>query len=262
MAHLHRWALAFLGSGLGGSSVNAAQSAPRQPVRLTDRLASLQGPSEPCARARCRADCTDDGGLARRGRRPGLRVAYRDSSRRWMVQAVAPAFVLGAVAAFVSIVHGHDKCRRSIRTRSGPPKVQCSALHRLTPRCRAFQVRHRRLFDGGVWLPGLLERSVLLRNCSRSCARARSRTRYSASDSGRSLPEARDHARCALGNLRRRRLSSRASKSHFNGDDQCTSSASAPSLDQVPLQSWCRGNVGSDHSCAPVKAAEGSAQPS
>ena len=43
MAHLHRWALAFLGSGLGGSSVSAAESAPRQPVRLTDRLASLQG---------------------------------------------------------------------------------------------------------------------------------------------------------------------------------------------------------------------------
>jgi len=55
MAHLHRWALAFLGSGLGGSSVNAAESAPHQPVRLTDRLASLQGPSEPCVRARCRA---------------------------------------------------------------------------------------------------------------------------------------------------------------------------------------------------------------
>ena len=29
MAHLHRWALAFLGSGFGGSSVNAAESAPR-----------------------------------------------------------------------------------------------------------------------------------------------------------------------------------------------------------------------------------------
>ena len=50
MAHLHRWALAFLGSGFGGSSVSAAESAPRQPVRLTDGLASLQGPSE--ARAR------------------------------------------------------------------------------------------------------------------------------------------------------------------------------------------------------------------
>ena len=47
-----RWALAFLGSGLGGSSVNAAESAPRQPVRLTDRLASLQGPSALCASAR------------------------------------------------------------------------------------------------------------------------------------------------------------------------------------------------------------------
>ena len=45
MAHLHRWALAFLGSVLGGSSISAAESAPRQPVRLTDRLASLQGPS-------------------------------------------------------------------------------------------------------------------------------------------------------------------------------------------------------------------------
>jgi hypothetical protein len=32
MAHLHRWALAFLGSGFGGSSVNAAESAPRQPL--------------------------------------------------------------------------------------------------------------------------------------------------------------------------------------------------------------------------------------
>ena len=50
MAHLHRWALAFLGSGLGGSSVSAAESAPHQPVRLTDRLASLQGPSEPASR--------------------------------------------------------------------------------------------------------------------------------------------------------------------------------------------------------------------
>ena len=68
----------------------------------------------------------------------------------------------------------------------------------------------------------------MLRNCSRSRAKARSRTRYSASDSGRSLPVARDHARCALGNLRRRRRNSRASKSHVNGDDKLHSSASAP----------------------------------
>ena len=34
MAHLHRWALAFLGAGFGGSSVNAAESAPRQPASL------------------------------------------------------------------------------------------------------------------------------------------------------------------------------------------------------------------------------------
>ena len=43
MAHLHRWALAFLGSGFGGSSVNAAESAPRQPASLPNRIASLQG---------------------------------------------------------------------------------------------------------------------------------------------------------------------------------------------------------------------------
>ena len=45
MAHLHRWALAFLGSGFGGSSVNAAESAPRQPASLPNGIASLQGPS-------------------------------------------------------------------------------------------------------------------------------------------------------------------------------------------------------------------------
>ena len=43
MAHPHRWALAFLGSGFGGSSVNAAESAPRQPASLQYALASLQG---------------------------------------------------------------------------------------------------------------------------------------------------------------------------------------------------------------------------
>jgi hypothetical protein len=41
-------------------------------------------------------------------------------------------------------------------------------------------------------------------NCSRSRAKARSRTRYSALVSGRCLPEANDHARCAFGNWRRR----------------------------------------------------------
>jgi len=49
MAAPNRAALAFLGSGLGGSSVNAAESTPRQPVSLQYALASLQGPSEPCA---------------------------------------------------------------------------------------------------------------------------------------------------------------------------------------------------------------------
>jgi hypothetical protein len=63
MAHPHRWALAFLGSGFGGSSVNAAESAPRQPMRLTDRLASLQGPS--ARQGALPSDCTADLGLAR-----------------------------------------------------------------------------------------------------------------------------------------------------------------------------------------------------
>ena len=52
MAHPHRWALACLGSGSGSSFVSAAELAPRQPVRLADRLASLQAPSEPRARRR------------------------------------------------------------------------------------------------------------------------------------------------------------------------------------------------------------------
>ena len=43
MAHLHRWALAFLGSGLGGSSVNAAESAPRQPVSCNTRSRRSKG---------------------------------------------------------------------------------------------------------------------------------------------------------------------------------------------------------------------------
>jgi hypothetical protein len=38
--------LAFLGSGFGGSLVYAAESAPRQPASLPNRIASLQGPSE------------------------------------------------------------------------------------------------------------------------------------------------------------------------------------------------------------------------
>ena len=51
MAHLHRWALACLGVWVGRLLQAARpESAPRQPVRLADRLASLQGPSEPCAR--------------------------------------------------------------------------------------------------------------------------------------------------------------------------------------------------------------------
>ena len=55
MAHLHRWALAFLGFWVGGSLVSAAESAPRQLGSLPNGIASLQGPSEACARARCRA---------------------------------------------------------------------------------------------------------------------------------------------------------------------------------------------------------------
>ena len=39
----------FRGLGSAAPSGSAVESAPRQPVRLTDRLASLQGPSEPCA---------------------------------------------------------------------------------------------------------------------------------------------------------------------------------------------------------------------
>jgi len=50
------------------------------------------------------------GGLARGGRRP----KGTGQLSQVMVQAAAPAFVLGAVAAFVSILHGRDKCRRSI----------------------------------------------------------------------------------------------------------------------------------------------------
>ena len=42
----------FRGLGRAAPSGSAAESAPRQPVRLADRLASLQGPSEPCARRR------------------------------------------------------------------------------------------------------------------------------------------------------------------------------------------------------------------
>ena len=108
--------------------------------------------------------------------------------------------------------------------------------------------------DGCVWLPGLLELSamryatVLVRAPRRVVAPdIRHRTLVG------EVPEARDHARCALGNLRRRRRNSRASKSHLNGDNECTARPLFLSLDQVPLQSWCLGNVDSDHSCAPVK---------
>ena len=55
----------FWGSGLGGSSVNAAESAPRQLASLPNGIASLQGPSEPRAiRARSRPDGTADHDLA------------------------------------------------------------------------------------------------------------------------------------------------------------------------------------------------------
>ena len=64
MAHPHRWALAFLGSGFGGSSVSAAESAPRQPASLQYRLASLQGPSEERQGA-LPSDDAADRGLAR-----------------------------------------------------------------------------------------------------------------------------------------------------------------------------------------------------
>ena len=100
-----------------------------------------------------------------------------------------------------------------------------------------------------------------LRNCSRSPTRMRSRTRYSASDSGRSLPEARDHARWALGRRRRRRRSSIASESHPKGDDKCIARPLLLSLGQVPVQSWRRWNVGSDHVARRSKSTDGSAQP-
>ena len=63
MARPFRRALAFLGFWVGGSSISAAESAPRQPASLQNAIASLQGPSEPRQGA-LPADCWADPALA------------------------------------------------------------------------------------------------------------------------------------------------------------------------------------------------------
>jgi hypothetical protein len=76
MAHLHRWALAFLGSGFGGSLVNAAESAPRQPASLPNRIASLQGPS-----AGAQREVPWCGGSWSSAARDDIFPAWRDAAR-------------------------------------------------------------------------------------------------------------------------------------------------------------------------------------
>jgi hypothetical protein len=49
MAHLHRWALAFLGSGFGGSYANRRRQ--RGVVSLSHAIASLEAEKSPGAMA-------------------------------------------------------------------------------------------------------------------------------------------------------------------------------------------------------------------
>jgi len=93
----------FRGLGRAAPSGSAAESAPRQPVRLTDRLASLQGPSEPRAVLARYAGLTgapDESGKKRRER--GLTKSGNARVRRgqWHRDKVPPVTRMLGLALF------------------------------------------------------------------------------------------------------------------------------------------------------------------
>ena len=109
-----RRALAFLGSGFGGSSVSAAESAPRQLASLPNGIASLQGPSE-LRQGALPADCTAGRGLAR----PGTTVS-------WLPMPQHPMRLPFCYAAY-------RRVRRRRATASGSPTAREQSPARRLP---------------------------------------------------------------------------------------------------------------------------------